>query len=144
MNILVINGPNLNLLGKREPNIYGEDTYDDLVLKVSNYAAENNIFVKILQSNHEGKIIDWIQESRNVRDGIIINPAGYSHTSIAILDALKASELPIIEVHLTDISQRENFRRESITSLAAEKTIIGKGIQGYLEALDYFKNKDCV
>lgn len=144
MNILVINGPNLNLLGKREPDIYGKDTYDDLVLKVSNYAAENNIFVKILQSNHEGTIIDWIQESRNIRDGIIINPAGYSHTSIAILDALKASELPIIEVHLTDISQREDFRKKSITSLAAEKTIIGKGIHGYLEALDYFKNKDCV
>lgn len=137
MNILVINGPNINLLGEREPDIYGNKSYEDLVYEISNYAAEKNVFVKFLQSNHEGDLIDWIQEAKDERDGLIINPAGYSHTSIAILDALLATKLPIVEVHFTDLIKREDFRQKSITSLAAEKVIIGKGVSGYLEALDY-------
>lgn len=137
MNILVINGPNINLLGEREPDIYGNKSYEDLVYEISHYAAGKNVFVKFLQSNHEGDLIDWIQEAKDERDGLIINPAGYSHTSIAILDALLATKLPIVEVHFTDLTKREDFRQKSITSLAAEKVIMGKGASGYLEALDY-------
>lgn len=138
--ILIINGPNLNLLGKREPEIYGLDTYQTLVESCSLTATKLGLEITIKQSNHEGEIIDLIQEANNYAKGLIINPAAYSHTSIAILDALKFLELPIIEVHLTDIAKRENFRQKSLTALAATEVIMGKGITGYIEALTRMAN----
>lgn len=140
MKILVINGPNINLLGTREPEIYGKNSYDDLKQEIKKYADSENIDVSFFQSNHEGDIIDTIQNTES--DAIIINPAGYSHYSIAILDALRAVEIPYVEVHLTDIENREEFRKKSITGLSAIKIISGKGIKGYLEALDILKQKN--
>ena len=138
--ILIINGPNLNLLGQREPDIYGYDTYQNLIDTCSLVASRLKIAIKIKQSNHEGEIIDLIQEASNYAQGLIINPAGYSHTSVAILDALKFLTIPIIEVHLTDITKREYFRQKSLTSLAATEVIMGKGISGYIEALERIIN----
>lgn len=141
MKILVLNGPNLNMLGLREPNIYGKNTYNDLVLLLQNYSSENNTDIEIFQSNHEGVLVDKIQDAYNKFDGIVINPAAYTHTSVAILDALKAVSIPTVEVHISDISQREEFRQFSYISLYAEKTICGKGFDGYIDAIEYLREK---
>ncbi|NLC33123.1 MAG: type II 3-dehydroquinate dehydratase [Clostridiales bacterium] len=139
MRILVINGPNLNLLGMREPEIYGRKTLQDLEELLRPLSIERGIQLSFFQSNHEGAIIDAIQQGRLSADGIIINPAAYSHTSIAILDALKVVGLPAVEVHLSDITQRESFRHFSYTSQGCIKTIAGKHFQGYVDALDELK-----
>lgn len=136
--ILVINGPNLNMLGIREPMIYGKRDYEDLYEFISTRAKELELKVRIEQSNHEGEIITWIQEAYGEYDGIIINAGGYTHTSVAILDALKAVGIPTVEVHLSDINSRDEFRRFSYISLVAKKVIAGKGFLGYNEALEYF------
>ncbi len=141
MKILVINGPNLNMLGIREPDIYGKSTYEDLTGMISAFAGEKGIEVSFFQSNHEGAIVDEIQAALGVYDGIVINPAAYTHTSVAILDALKTVAIPTVEVHISDISEREEFRRFSYVSLAAEKTICGKGFDGYIDALNYLIEK---
>ena len=138
MKILVINGPNLNMLGIREPDIYGAQTFAALENFIKDCASKLNIDVTLYQSNHEGAIVDTIQSVLGVYDGIIINPAAYTHTSIAILDALKAVALPCVEVHLSDINAREEFRKHSYVSLIAKKTICGLGFNGYNEALKYF------
>ena len=135
MKIYVINGPNLNLLGLREPSLYGTETYSDLVELINNTARAEGLAVEIYQSNHEGTLVDLIQQAHGQAQGIIINPAAYTHTSIAILDALKAVALPTIEVHLTDITTREEFRQHSYISQVALKTICGHGLAGYVEAL---------
>lgn len=135
MKILVINGPNLNMLGIREPDIYGRQTYNDLVEMIKKYCGENDIEAEFFQSNHEGAIIDRIQEAYGNTDGIVINPAAYTHTSIAILDALKTVAIPTVEVHISDISSREEFRRHSYISQACIKTIKGLGFDGYIEAI---------
>ena len=140
MKILVINGPNINLLGTREPEIYGKNSYCDLKQEIKKYAESENIDVSFFQSNHEGAIIDAIQNTES--DAIIINPAGYSHYSVSILDALRAVKIPYIEVHLTDIENREEFRKNNITGVSAIKIISGKGIKGYLEAIDIIKQKN--
>ena len=139
MKILVINGPNINMLGIREPEIYGAKTFNNLEEFIRKSADELSISVSLFQSNHEGEIVDVIQAAYGVYDGIVINPAAYTHTSIAILDALKAVAIPTVEVHISDISQREEFRRFSYVSLVAKKTICGKGFDGYKEALEYLK-----
>lgn len=140
INILVINGPNLNLLGLREPDIYGSQNLQDLENLLRDYGAKNGISLSFFQSNHEGAIVDAIQGAFLNADGIIINPAAYTHTSIAILDALKAIGLPAVEVHLSDITQRESFRRFSYISPACIKTIAGKHFGGYVEAVDVLIN----
>lgn len=138
MKILVINGPNLNFLGIREKEIYGTLTYANLCDLINEYATLNNIDVEIFQSNHEGDIIDKIQQAYYEHvDGIVINPAGYTHTSVAILDALKAVNIKTVEVHISDIATREEFRKHSYISLYASKTIKGHGFDGYLEAIEY-------
>ena len=137
MKILVINGPNLNLLGRREPEIYGTGTYAELTASVSAWAAGLGAEAVCFQSNHEGAIVDAIQAAYGVYDAIVINPAAYTHTSVAILDALKAVRLPTVEIHLSDISSREEFRRFSYVSLYAQKTICGKGFEGYKEGLEW-------
>ena len=141
MKIYVINGPNLNFLGIREPQLYGRQTYQDLVDSVRSWAEEMNLEVEIYQSNQEGDLVTKIQEAYGKADGIIINAAAYTHTSVAVLDALKAVAIPTVEVHLTDIQEREPFRRHSYVSMAAEKMICGKGFEGYREALEYFCKK---
>lgn len=135
--ILVINGPNLNLLGLREPALYGAQNFEALQDAVREWATALGLDVELFQSNHEGAIVDKIQAAYGVFDGILINPAAYTHTSVAILDALKAVALPTAEVHLTDISTREDFRKFSFVSLYAQKTICGKGFDGYKEGLEY-------
>ena len=137
MKILVINGPNLNLLGVREPDIYGRETYADLVALIERAADENGVEVEVRQSNHEGVIVDWIQEARGAFDAIVMNPAAYTHTSVAILDALKAVAIPTVEVHISDVSAREDFRQRSFVSLVAVKTIVGHGLKGYAEAIEF-------
>lgn len=137
--ILVINGPNLNLLGLREPALYGAQNFEALQAFIRSTAAEIGVDVELFQSNHEGAIVDKIQEAYSRFDGILINPAAYTHTSVAILDALKAVALPTVEVHLTDISSREQFRQFSYVSLYAQKTICGKGFEGYREGLLHLK-----
>lgn len=138
--VLVINGPNLNLLGKREPDIYGKESFSALLDLIRNSAAEFGLSVECYQSNHEGAIVDAIQAAYGKFDAILINPAAYTHTSVAILDALKAVGIPTVEVHLSDINTREEFRRFSYVSLVAVKTICGKGFLGYREALEYIAN----
>ena len=140
MKLLVINGPNLNMLGIREPGIYGSSTYDDLVTIIQKYCDEKSIEVEFFQSNHEGAIVDKIQEAYGNKDGIIINPAAYTHTSVAILDALKTVALPAVEVHITDISTREDFRHHSFISPACIRTIKGLGFAGYIEAIKELEN----
>lgn len=135
--ILVINGPNLNMLGLREPALYGAQNFDSLQVFIRSSADSLGLSVELFQSNHEGAIVDKIQAAYGVFDGILINPAAYTHTSVAILDALKAVALPTVEVHLTDISTREEFRKFSFVSLYAQKTICGKGFEGYREGLQY-------
>ena len=139
MKMLVINGPNLNLLGKREPHLYGNQDYAALVALVEKTCADEGISVEIFQSNHEGAIVDMIQATDC--DGIIINPAAYTHTSIAILDALKAVDVPAVEVHISDISQREPFRQRSYAGMACVKTIVGQGLDGYRQAILYLKER---
>lgn len=138
MKILVINGPNLNMLGIREPEIYGRRDYAALVDFIKKEAAQRGLEVECRQSNSEGEIVTLIQQAYKVFDGIVINPAAYTHTSVAILDALKTVGIPTVEVHLSDINAREEFRRFSFVSLVAKKTICGKGFDGYAEALDFF------
>ncbi|MBR6903073.1 MAG: type II 3-dehydroquinate dehydratase [Clostridia bacterium] len=140
MKILVINGPNLNMLGIREPDIYGKNTYKDLCDLIKNHSIGKGIETEIHQSNHEGDIVDKIQSAYNKFDGIVINPAAYTHTSVAILDALKAAGVPTVEVHISDISKREDFRQISFVRSACVKTISGKGFNGYIEAIDYLVN----
>ena len=137
MKILVINGPNINMLGIREPDIYGRETYQDLLNLLSDTAKLNNIEIKHFQSNHEGTIIDEIQAAYGQFDGIVINPAGYTHTSVAILDALKAVQLPAVEVHISNVDSREDFRRISYPGMYCEKTVKGFGIKGYRIAIEY-------
>ena len=141
MKILVINGPNLNMLGIREPDVYGKSAYKDLVEMVQSHADKKGVEVEFYQSNHEGDIVDKIQAAYGNTDGIIINPAAYTHTSIAILDALKAVGIPTVEVHISKIEERESFRQNSYVSLIAKKTITGKGFQGYIEAFDELSGK---
>ena len=140
MKVLVINGPNINMIGIREPDIYGAKTFKDLESFIRLSADDLGISVKLLQSNHEGELVDIIQSAYGVFDGIVINPAAYTHTSVAILDALKAVSIPTVEVHISDISQREDFRKHSYVSLVAKKTICGYGFDGYKMALEYLKN----
>ena len=141
MKLLVINGPNLNLLGIREPAVYGTETYDDLCLFLKSCVENKDIKLDIYQSNHEGAIIDKIHEAYfHGFDGIIINPGAYTHTSIAIMDAIKSVMIPTIEVHLSDITKREEFRQVSYIGLACVKRIMGKGFLGYKEAIEYFIN----
>lgn len=137
MKILVINGPNLNLLGIREPAIYGHETYDGLIRKISEHAKTKKIDVSFVQSNHEGDLVDAIQSAYEKFDGIVINPGAYTHTSIALLDAVKAVGVPTVEVHISDVNAREEFRRTSYIRAACVLTISGHGTDGYLEALDY-------
>lgn len=138
MKILVINGPNLNMLGIREPAIYGTQSFAALERFITDCASELSLEVKLFQSNHEGAIVDEIQAAYGVFDGIVINPAAYTHTSIAIPDALKAVGIPTVEVHLSDIHTREEFRRHSFVSPLAVKTICGLGFEGYRQALAHF------
>ena len=138
MNILVINGPNLNMLGIREPALYGTGTYVALCEKITAYCAQKGVAVSFYQSNHEGSLVDRIQEAySDGTDGIVINPAAYTHTSIALLDAVKAVGIPTVEVHISKVEEREDFRRISFVRLACVKTITGHGTDGYLEAIDY-------
>ena len=142
MKLLVLNGPNLNFLGIREPQIYGKETYADLCDRVTSFAQKNGVFVEIYQSNHEGSLVDKIQAAYGVFDGIIINPAAYTHTSIALLDALKAVGIPCVEVHLSDVTKREEFRQISYVRQACFATVMGKGIDGYLEAISCFLERE--
>ena len=137
MKILVINGPNINMLGIREPGVYGKQTFSDLLDLLKKTAEENAIIVDQYQSNHEGCIVDKIQEAYGKYDGIVINPAGYTHTSVAILDALKAVRIPAVEVHISDVDSREAFRQISYAGMACKYTIKGQGINGYKQAIEY-------
>ena len=139
MNILVLNGPNLNMLGIREPDIYGKKTYADLVAFIEGVCAAEGVNCRVYQSNHEGDLVDAIQDALGKYDGIVINPAAYTHTSIAILDALKAVALPAVEVHLSDINEREDFRHISYAGMACVKTFKGLGFEGYAEAIRFVK-----
>lgn len=139
MKILVLNGPNLNMLGIREPNIYGKNTYADLVALIEQTAREEDLEIEHYQSNHEGCLVDKIQSAYQTFDGIVINPAAYTHTSVAILDALKAVAIPAVEVHISDVDSRESFRQISYAGLACVHTIKGHGFSGYREAILYLK-----
>ena len=141
MKLLIINGPNINMLGIREPDVYGSKTYQNLLDTIQAYADANSISVDFFQSNHEGAIVDCIQHAYGNYDGIVINPAAYTHTSVAILDALKAVSLPAVEVHISDVDSREAFRQISYAGLACEKTIKGQGFDGYCQAIGYLKEK---
>lgn len=141
MNILVINGPNLNMLGIREPGIYGKQSFSDLLQLLDETALELNISLEQFQSNHEGALVDKIQAAYGKCDGIVINPAAYTHTSVAILDALKAVAIPAVEVHISDVDSRESFRQISYAGMACEKTIKGQGLDGYRQAIVYLKDK---
>lgn len=141
MKLLIINGPNINMLGIREPDVYGSKTYQNLLDTIQAYADANSISVDFFQSNHEGAIVDCIQQAYGNYDGIVINPAAYTHTSVAILDALKAVSLPAVEVHISDVDSREAFRQISYAGLACEKTITGQGFDGYCQAIEYLKEK---
>lgn len=133
--VYLLNGPNLNLLGQRQPEIYGRETLEDVGSATADLAEDLGLTLRFLQSNHEGQLVDWIQEARLQGAGIIINPGAYSHTSVAILDALNAYEGPVLEVHISNIHKRETFRHHSFVSLRAEGVIAGFGTQGYLLAL---------
>ncbi|MBQ7566423.1 MAG: type II 3-dehydroquinate dehydratase [Oscillospiraceae bacterium] len=139
MKLLVLNGPNLNLLGLREPDIYGRQTYADLERIVREMCEAEGIEVELFQSNHEGALVDRIQSAYGAFDGIVINPAAYTHTSVAILDALKAVALPAVEVHISDVSKRESFRQVSYAGMACVKTFMGLGLDGYRQAILYLK-----
>ncbi len=137
MKLCIINGPNLNFLGIREPDIYGTTTYKDVCQTIQDHATAKGIEVEIYQSNHEGDLVDKIQACYGEVDGIVINPAAYTHTSVALLDAVKTVGIPTVEVHISDVSKREDFRQVSYIRAACVKTIAGHGINGYLEAMDY-------
>ncbi len=137
MKILIINGPNLNMLGIREPKHYGKETYLDLIQKIQTHADSIGITVSFCQSNHEGDLVDYIQSAYQTFDGIVINPGAYTHTSIAILDAVKSVGVPTVEVHISDVNSREEFRKISYIRAACQKTISGHGTNGYLEAIDF-------
>ena len=141
MNILVINGPNINMLGIREPGIYGKNTFADLLALIEATAKEEGLQITQFQSNHEGAIVDKIQESYGKIDGIVINPAAYTHTSVAILDALKSVSIPAVEVHISNVDAREPFRQISYAGMYCEKTIKGQGLDGYRQAILYLKEK---
>ncbi len=141
MRILVINGPNINMLGVREPGIYGKQSFADLLAMLESTAEAEALEIQQFQSNHEGAIIDTIQMALGQFDGIVINPAGYTHTSVAILDALKAVQIPAVEVHISDVASREAFRQISYPGMYCEKTIKGHGLEGYREAILYLKEK---
>lgn len=141
MKILVINGPNINMLGIREPGVYGSQSYSDLLSLIEQTAKEEGLEIEHYQSNHEGDLVDKIQWAHGRVDGIVINPAAYTHTSIAILDALKAVSIPAVEVHISDVDAREPFRQISYAGLACIKTIKGHGIEGYREAILFLKNR---
>ena len=141
MKILVLNGPNINMLGIREPGIYGKSTYNDLLQLLQKTGEACQVEIRHIQSNHEGVLVDEIQAALGVYDGIVINPAGYTHTSVAILDALKAVSIPAVEVHISDVDSREDFRQISYPGMYCEKTIKGQGIDGYRQAILYLKNK---
>lgn len=137
MKVLVINGPNINMLGIREPGIYGKETFQNLLTLLDNVAAELGIEICQYQSNHEGDLVDVIQGAYGHYDGIVINPAAYTHTSVAILDALKSVSIPAVEVHISDVDSRESFRQISYAGLACVKTIKGHGLNGYKEAIEF-------
>ncbi|MBO4418679.1 MAG: type II 3-dehydroquinate dehydratase [Oscillospiraceae bacterium] len=139
MKLLILNGPNLNLLGIREPEIYGNKTYSDLCKLIEAHAADICVEAEIRQTNHEGLLVDWIQGARGCFDGIVLNPAAYTHTSVALLDAVLAAQVPTVEVHISDLKQREPFRRISYVREACLATVAGKGLTGYLEAMDLLK-----
>lgn len=141
MKILVINGPNINMIGIREPNIYGRETFADLLALIEKTAREEGLEIRQFQSNHEGAIVDEIQACYGTVDAIVINPAAYTHTSVAILDALKAVSIPAVEVHISDVSQREAFRQVSYPGMYCEKTVMGQGLEGYRQAILYLKEK---
>ena len=143
MTILVLNGPNINMLGIREPGIYGSSSYQDLLNLLEETAKAENVEIQHDQSNHEGDLVDRIQAAYGKVDGIVINPAAYTHTSVAILDALKAVSIPAVEVHISDVDAREPFRQISYAGMACEKTIQGQGIDGYRQAIIYLKEKYC-
>ncbi len=140
MKILIINGPNINMLGIREPEIYGKGTYSDLVDMIAAHCKEKQIDVEFYQSNHEGDLVDKIQQAYGNTDAIVINPAAYTHTSVALLDAVKAVGIPTVEVHISDPDEREEFRKVSFIRQACIATIKGKGFDGYIEAIDLLKN----
>ena len=143
MKILVLNGPNLNMLGIREPDIYGASTYDDLISMITAHCEEKGIEAKCLQSNHEGDLVDYIQQAYFDKvDGIVINPGAYTHTSVALLDALKAVQIPAVEVHISKVNEREAFRQVSYVSYYCSKTITGKGFDGYIEAIDFLNGEE--
>ena len=142
---MIINGPNLNLLGIREPDHYGRETYADLIAKIERHAESIGVEVICLQSNHEGDLVDFIQSAYGTCDGIVINPGAYTHTSIAILDAAKSVSLPLVEVHISKVEEREDFRQVSYVRSACVKTITGRGVGGYLDAIDFlceYKNEN--
>lgn len=141
MKILVLNGPNINMLGIREPDIYGKQTFADLLALLEKTANDTGIAVDQYQSNHEGCLVDKIQDAYQKYDGIVINPAAYTHTSVAILDALKSVSIPAVEVHISDVDSREAFRQISYTGLYCEKTIKGQGLDGYRQAINYLIDK---
>ena len=141
MKILVLNGPNINMLGIREPGIYGVNTFQDLLDLLTKTSHDFGIEIEQYQSNHEGNLVDKIQEAYGSVDGIVINPAAYTHTSVAILDALKSVAIPAVEVHISDVTSREDFRQISYTRLACEETIMGKGLDGYRQAIEYLVNR---
>ena len=146
MKLLVLNGPNINMLGIREPGVYGSQSYTELLRLLDQWAAELDVEITHYQSNHEGCLVDKIQEAYGVFDGIVINPAAYTHTSIAILDALKAVAIPAVEVHISDVKQREDFRQISYAGKACVKTIMGQGLDGYRQAMAFLvemQNAEC-
>ncbi len=139
MKLLILNGPNINMLGIREPGVYGRASFAELLRLLEAWAGELNLEMTQFQSNHEGALVDAIQGAYGVYDGIVINPAAYTHTSVAILDALKAVGIPAVEVHISDVSQREAFRQVSYPGMACVKTIMGQGLDGYRQAMVYLK-----
>lgn len=141
MKILVLNGPNINMLGIREPGIYGRQTFQDLLALLEQIAKDYAVEIEQFQSNHEGALVDKIQSAYGKINGIVINPAAYTHTSVAILDALKSVAIPAVEVHISDVDAREDFRQISYAGLACEKTIKGQGLDGYRQAIEYLINK---
>ena len=137
--VLIINGPNINMLGIREPGLYGEQSYEDLIMLIGEKCKADGLRYECFQSNHEGIIVDKIQDAMGEYDAIVINPAAYTHTSVAILDALKAVKLPAVEVHITNPDEREDFRHVSYAGMACVHSIKGHGLKGYIEAIDYLK-----
>ena len=140
MKILIINGPNINMLGIREPDIYGKNTYAELCGMIKDHCKKKRIKCELYQSNHEGDIVTKIQKAYKKFDGIVINPGAYTHTSVALLDALKAVQIKTVEIHISKMDEREDFRQRSFVALFASKRIIGKGVNGYLEAIDYLSD----